>query len=67
MAFTIENRDGKTIHYDETYVRWIAKTVELKGDVRTEVLYPLHACKEEEFSEFYAPKTYQIADEVTKL
>ena len=28
MAFTIENRDGKTIDYDPAFVRWIAKTVE---------------------------------------
>ena len=67
MAFTIENRDGKTIDYDPAFVRWIAKTVEYKGDVRTEVLYPLHACNKDEFSQFYPPKTGQISDEVIKL
>ena len=35
--------------------------------MRTEVLYPLHACNQDEFGQFYPPKTGQISDEVIKL
>ena len=61
IAFSAETRNGKILHYDPRYVRWIAKTVVLLDGVKTNTFYPLHTCSERELEKFF-PAESEDAD-----
>ena len=67
MAFTAENFDTSAPISDARYVKWVTalwKRVNGEWDLKW---YPMHKCRDAEFSRFKESKTEQIATKVRKF